>query len=114
MFSPIGTAQNLPLTPSVPDNWVGSLALASSLSDDAMACTRNKNNDKKLRRSPHKIRLDKQRVAISFCDLHSIPEDEPLCQYRQVLLERKRIQNEAKDDAKASNLVQLELTTFQN
>lgn len=88
MFSPIGTTQKLPLMPSVRDHWIDSLAVASALSDDGMTCTHNKSN-KKLRRSPHKLRLDKQRVVVSFCDLHIIPEDKPLCQYRQVLLERK-------------------------
>ena len=115
MFSPIGSAQNLPLTPFVRDEWIDSVAFASSLSDDAMKQkrTRNKSNQK-IRRSPHKLRMDKERVFVSFCDLHSIPEDEPLCQYRQVLLERKGMQNVAKKDTEVSNLVELKVTLFQN
>ena len=113
IFSRSRSVQNLPLTPSVRDDWTACLAYASSLGDDAMKRTHNKNN-KKSRRSPHKLRLDKERVVVSFCDLHSIPEDEPLCQYRQVLLERKGMQNVAKEDTEASNLVELKVTLFQN
>jgi hypothetical protein len=112
-FSRIGFAQNLPLTSSVRDEWIDSLAVASSLGDDAMKYTHSKGTQK-FRRSPHKLRLDKERVVVSFCDLHSIPEDKPLCQYRQVLLERKAMQNEAKGEGEASNLVELKVTLFQN
>ena len=119
MISPMGTTQNQPLTPSVRDNhWVDSLAFASSLSDDTMTCTRHKKSNKKqLRRSPHKLRLDEQRVVVSFCDLHSIPEDEPLCQYRHVLLERTAIPSDVngeEEEEGAPHLIQLQLTLFQN
>ena len=99
--------------PSVRDDFTARLAYASSLGDDCMQRTHTKNN-KKSRRSPHKLSLDEERVVVSFCDLHSIPEDEPLCQYRQVLLERKGMQNVDQGEVAALNMGELKVTPFEN
>jgi len=36
-------------------------------------------------RFPHSLRLDEERIVYSFCDLHPIPEGQPVCRFRQVV-----------------------------
>ena len=53
--------------------------------DFTAAILREAHNSKASGRRPHKLRLDNQRVSYSFCCLHSIPEEEPLCRYLQAV-----------------------------
>ena len=67
------------------------MAIAGLLSDDdIVTCAPHKDTNstskqQQSERSPHSLRLDNQRVAYSFCNLHSIPEDDVACEYRLVV-----------------------------
>ena len=36
-------------------------------------------------RFPHSLRLDEERIVYAFCDLHPIPEGQPVCKFHQVV-----------------------------
>lgn len=81
MLSFIEFSRNQLLVPVGRDDWsAGSTTVPSSTCD----AVEQKSNNNKPRRLPHFIRLDDERVSFSLCDLNSIPEDLPVCEYQQV------------------------------
>ena len=67
-------------------------SMGSSVPDHAVrdftaAILSEAHNSKASGRRPHTLRLDDQRVSYSFCCLHSIPEEKPLCRYLQAVRE---------------------------
>ena len=52
---------------------------------DASVTMTRVHNNKASGRSPHRLRLDPERVSYSFCCLYSIPEEEEVCRYRQMV-----------------------------
>lgn len=112
-----GSSRNLPLTSSSShEDWSAGTTLASSTWDVASLEDESfdKDADSKKRkqqkeelqqpqqqssssgRFPHSLRLDADRIAYSFCDLHSIPENQPRCHYEQVVKRSaRRLRNRA-------------------
>ena len=66
---------------------MGSSVPEYAVRDFTAAIMSEAHNSKASGRRPHKLRLDNQRVSYSFCFLHSIPEEEPLCRYLQAVRE---------------------------
>ena len=52
---------------------------------DASVTMTRVHNNKASGRSPHRLRLDPERVSYSCCCLYSIPEEEEVCRYRQMV-----------------------------
>ena len=95
MLSIIGTSHNQLLVPAGREDWGTVSTTVPSSTCDAVKPKRsnsrnnrnsrnNSRNNNKPRRLPHYIRLDDERVSFSLCELHSIPEDAPACEYQQV------------------------------
>jgi len=90
MFSLVSAAsRNLLLTPSRPDDWSADTTLASTTLD-VQTHNDHPNKNIKTHRFPHSLRLDEGCIVYSFCDLYSIPEDNPVCEYKQVVKGRER------------------------